>query len=333
MGNPAEWLETVRKCEYLPEQDIKKLCEMVKELLMEESNIQPVQSPVTVCGDIHGQFYDLLELFRVGGDIENTNYIFMGDFVDRGYFSLETFTLLMTLKAKYPNKITLLRGNHESRQITQVYGFYDECQAKYGNANVWKYCCSVFDYLTLAATHFHPYLTRNRSQIIDGSILCVHGGLSPDIKALDQIRTIHRLQEIPHEGSFCDLMWSDPEEIDTWAVSPRGAGWLFGGKVTSEFNYINGLNLVARAHQLVQEGYKYHFPDDELVTVWSAPNYCYRCGNVASIMEVRDVNDVTERDFKIFDAVPDQDRFTPYNARSGLGLTSRHGGSGGQYFL
>ncbi|KAF7720752.1 Protein phosphatase methylesterase 1 [Apophysomyces ossiformis] len=320
MGNPEEWLEIVRKCEYLPEQDIKRLCEMVKELLMEESNIQPVQSPVTVCGDIHGQFYDLLELFRVGGEIQDTNYIFMGDFVDRGYFSLETFTLLMALKARYPNKITLLRGNHESRQITQVYGFYDECQAKYGNANVWKYCCSVFDYLTLAA-------------IIDGSILCVHGGLSPDIKALDQIRTIHRLQEIPHEGSFCDLMWSDPEDIDTWAVSPRGAGWLFGGKVTSEFNHINDLTLIARAHQLVQEGYKYHFPDDELVTVWSAPNYCYRCGNVASIMEVRDVGGFTEKNFKIFNAVPDQERLAPYAGRAGLGLTSKLGGSGGQYFL
>ncbi|CEG66831.1 hypothetical protein G6F70_008131 [Rhizopus microsporus] len=312
MGNPDEWLEKVRECEYLPEQDIKKLCEMVKEILLEESNIQPVRSPVTVCGDIHGQFYDLLELFKVGGDVKDTNYIFMGDYVDRGYFSLETFTLLLVLKAKYPDKITLLRGNHESRQITQVYGFYDECQTKYGNANVWKYCCSVFDYLTLAA-------------IIDGSILCVHGGLSPDIKTLDQMRTIHRLQEIPHEGSFCDLMWSDPEDIDMWAVSPRGAGWLFGAKVTSEFNHINGLTLIARAHQLVQEGYKYMFPKDELVTVWSAPNYCYRCGNVASIMEVSDQG----TKFKIFDAVPDQDRFIPLRN----GFNSKMTGTGGQYFV
>ncbi|KAF9406234.1 Serine/threonine-protein phosphatase 6 catalytic subunit, partial [Podila epigama] len=191
MPGPDEWLETVRQCQPLPELEIKKLCEMVKELLMEESNIQPVRSPVTVCGDIHGQFYDLMELFRVGGEIPETNYIFMGDFVDRGFNSLETFTLLMVLKAR-----------------------------------------------------------RVSDKIVDGRVLCVHGGLSPDVRTLDQIRTIQRCQEIPHEGAFCDLMWSDPDDIDGWGVSPRGAGWLFGAKVTSEFNHVNGLNLIARAHQL-----------------------------------------------------------------------------------
>ena len=243
-----KWIEKCRRCEYLTEDELKRLCDYVKEILVEESNVQPVSAPVTVCGDIHGQFHDLLRLFETGGEVPLTSYIFMGDFVDRGYNSLEVFTMLMLLKARFPAHITLLRGNHESRQITQVYGFYDECQRKYGNANAWRYCTEVFDYLTLSA-------------LIDGRVLCVHGGLSPDIRTLDQIRTIDRVCEIPHEGPFCDLMWSDPEDIETWAISPRGAGWLFGRKVTAEFNQVNGLELICRAHQLVQEGLKYMFPD------------------------------------------------------------------------
>jgi len=207
---------------------------------------------------------------------------------------LETFTRLLTLKAKYPNKITLLRGNHESRQITQVYGFYDECMTKYGNVNAWKYCCNVFDLLTVAA-------------IIDEKILCVHGGLSPDIKTLDQIRKLERNQEIPHKGAFCDLVWSDPDEVDAWATSPRGAGYLFGAKVTNEFIQINALTLICRAHQLVHEGYKYMF-DDKLVTVWSAPNYCYRCGNIASILECTTTEKIEP---KLFSAVPDSERVIP----------------------
>jgi serine/threonine-protein phosphatase 6 catalytic subunit len=115
--------------------------------------------------------------------------------------------------------------------------------------------------------------------------------------------------EIPHEGPFCDLMWSDPEEIETWAMSPRGAGWLFGSKVTSEFNHINDIELIARAHQLVMDGFKYWFKDQNLVTVWSAPNYCYRCGNVASILNI---NDKLERSFDIFHAVSESSRAIPY---------------------
>jgi len=281
-----KWIESIRKCELLPELDLKHLCEYVQELMLEESTVHPVSSPVTICGDIHGQFHDLLELFRTGGECPATSYIFMGDFVDRGYNSVETMTLLLLLKARYPHRITLLRGNHERRQITQVYGFYDECQRKYGNANPWKYCTELFDWCPLAA-------------VVDGRVLCVHGGLSPELRTIDQMRLIDRKQEIPHEGAFCDLMWSDPDDIETWAVSPRGAGWLFGSKVTSEFAEINGLELICRAHQLVQEGYKYMF-NDTLVTVWSAPNYCYRCGNVAAILQL---DDQLNRNYQIFKEV------------------------------
>ncbi|XP_046555159.1 serine/threonine-protein phosphatase 6 catalytic subunit [Haliotis rubra] len=294
MADVDKWIEVAKQCKYLPENDLKKLCDMVCELLLEESNVQPVSTPVTVCGDIHGQFYDLMELFQTGGQMPDTNYIFMGDFVDRGYYSLETFTLLLTLKAKWPDKIVLLRGNHESRQITQIYGFYDECQTKYGNANAWRYCCRVFDLLTISA-------------IIDECILCVHGGLSPDIKTIDQIRTIERNQEIPHKGPLCNLVWSDPEDVDTWAMSPRGAGWLFGAKVTNEFVHINNLKLICRAHQLVHEGYKYMF-DEKLVTVWSAPNYCYRCGNIAAVLSFSNPD---TKEAKLFRAVPDNERVIP----------------------
>jgi len=282
-GDLDEWIATVRKCELISEIDLKHLCEYVQEIMLEESTVQPVSSPVTICGDIHGQFHDLLELFRNGGECPFTSYIFMGDFVDRGHNSVETMTMLLLLKARYPHRITLLRGNHESRQITQVYGFYDECQRKYGNANPWKYVTELFDWCPLAA-------------VVDGAVLCVHGGLSPDVRTIDQMRMIDRKMEIPHEGAFCDLMWSDPDDIETWAVSPRGAGWLFGSQVTSEFNALNGLELICRAHQLVQEGYKYMFSEG-LVTVWSAPNYCYRCGNVAAILQL---DESLQRNFLIF---------------------------------
>lgn len=297
-GDPEldEWLHRLRsKHEILPERQLKVACQKLKEILIEENNVHPVQLPVVICGDIHGQFFDLLELFNIGGQVPDKSYIFMGDFVDRGYNSVETFQLLLLLKIRWPASMTLLRGNHESRQITQVYGFYDECLKKYGNANPWKYCTELFDYLTLSA-------------IVENSIFCVHGGLSPDIKLLDQIRTINRVQEIPHEGAFGDLVWSDPDDTESWAVSPRGAGWLFGERPTRHFSRLNGLELIARAHQLVQEGYKYMFHETVasrdaaglLVTVWSAPNYCYRCGNVASIL---DIDDQGQRQFRIFKEV------------------------------
>jgi diadenosine tetraphosphatase ApaH/serine/threonine PP2A family protein phosphatase len=286
-----------------------------------------------------------------------------GDFVDRGFYSLESFLLLLCLKVRYPDRITLIRGNHESRQITTVYGFYDECLRKYGSANVWRYCCEVFDYLALgalvqgAATDLEPSdssfadpsatqasisseeqaeweieILNSTGQIVNrfprqrqqseysqlsnapsspgqspsasgppgtgasgsskgstgnqgGAVLCVHGGLSPLIDSIDKIRLLDRKQEVPHEGAMCDLLWSDPDEIDGWGLSPRGAGFLFGADIVKCFNHKNDLSLICRAHQLVMEGFKEMF-DSSIVTVWSAPNYCYRCGNVAAILEL-----------------------------------------------
>ncbi|GJN28746.1 hypothetical protein PR202_gb16908 [Eleusine coracana subsp. coracana] len=202
-------IEQLKRCEPLTEAEVKALCLKAMEILVEESNVQRVDAPVTICGDIHGQFYDMKELFKVGGDCPKTNYLFLGDFVDRGFYSVETFLLLLALKnfiqssvilklvqqkllaccpvkqpaslvatkllwmVRYPDRITLIRGNHESRQITQVYGFYDECLRKYGSVNVWRYCTDIFDYLSLSA-------------LIENKIFSVHGGLSPAITTLDQ---------------------------------------------------------------------------------------------------------------------------------------------------
>ncbi|CAK9437832.1 uncharacterized protein LODBEIA_P22100 [Lodderomyces beijingensis] len=267
-----QWIEKLSKCEPLSEQDVKKLCEMAVEVLQKEENVQPVHVPVTICGDVHGQFHDLMELFKIGGPCPDTNYLFMGDYVDRGYYSVETVSYLVCMKVRFPNRITILRGNHESRQITQVYGFYDECLRKYGSATVWKVFTDLFDYFPITA-------------LVDNKVFCLHGGLSPMIETIDQVRELNRIQEVPHEGPMCDLLWSDPDDRGGWGISPRGAGFTFGQDISEQFNHTNNLSLIARAHQLVMDGFSWSHQEN-VVTIFSAPNYCYRCGNQAAIMEV-----------------------------------------------
>jgi serine/threonine-protein phosphatase 2A catalytic subunit len=169
------WLSKLQQGTPLTESEVRTLTDLARERFLLESNVQPVPAPVTICGDIHGQWHDLMELFRIGGAAPDTNYLFMGDYVDRGYYSVETVSLLVCLKVRYPDRVYILRGNHESRQITQVYGFYDECVRKYGSANVWKLFTDLFDYFPLTA-------------VVDNAIFCLHGGLSPSIDTLEYVR-------------------------------------------------------------------------------------------------------------------------------------------------
>lgn len=288
-------IEKALACQILDPLSTRVLCERLKLVLARECNVKPVPVPVTVVGDVHGQVFDVLELFKIGGPVPDTNYLFLGDYVDRGPFSVETITLLSLLKLRHPDRITLLRGNHESRQITQVYGFYNECQRKFGTTLVWQYFTDLFDYLPITA-------------LVGGSILAVHGGLSPSIHHLDQIRILDRFAEIPHDGPLADLMWSDPDPEKTgFSVSPRGAGYVFGHEVTGKFLHLNSLAHIVRAHQLCMCGYQVLF-DDCLSTVWSAPNYCYRFGNTASILEIAD--DVS-RFFNVFGPAPESERQRP----------------------
>lgn len=290
IGNLDRYIADLMNCKPLPEADVRFLCDKAKEILLEESNVQPVRAPVTVCGDIHGQFHDLIELFNMGGKSPETNYLFMGDYVDRGFHSVECVTLLFALKVRFKDRITILRGNHESRQITQVYGFYDECCRKYGNPNIWKFFTELFDYLPLTA-------------VVENQYFCLHGGLSPSIDTLDQIRHLDRVQEVPPEGSMCDLLWSDPDDRNGWGISPRGAGYTFGQDISEQYNHNNGLKMICRAHQLVMDGYTLTH-DKNVATIFSAPNYCYRCGNQAAIMEV---DEKLRTCFIQFDPSPKQD--------------------------
>lgn len=281
--------------EPIEERELMCIYRMAQEVLFEEGTLLNLTLPITICGDIHGQFYDLLKLFEISGDPSTTRYLFLGDYVDRGYYSIETFALLIAYKVKYPTTFFMIRGNHECRTVNKVYGFYDEIVQRFGHAGPWKLCNEVFDMLPMAA-------------IISNAIYCVHGGLSPEIKLADQVALFERRNELPPSGPLSDIVWSDPEEIQGWGRNQRGAGCLFGVRPVAEFCHNNQIELVARAHQLMQEGYHYHYNGTQCVTVWSAPNYMYRVGNQASVMKI---DSDRKRKFLIFEAVPDEQRRRP----------------------
>lgn len=267
----------------LPEPAVKRLCELAQSILEEEPNVRSIASPVVVVGDIHGQFQDLLEILATMGSAPERNYVFLGDFVDRGNQSLETIQLLVALKIRFPSQVTLLRGNHECRAVSQVFGFYDEIISKYGSPLVWAHFTELFDYLPLGC-------------LIDGKIFCTHGGLSPALTALDDIKLLDRVGEVEHDGLITDLLWSDPCEEYGWGMSPRGAGYLFGPDVSQKFNHQNGLQLVCRAHQVVMEGYEW-MHDKNVATVFSAPNYGGRMGNQGAAMSIDETLECTFRQF------------------------------------
>jgi diadenosine tetraphosphatase ApaH/serine/threonine PP2A family protein phosphatase len=272
------------------------------EVLRFEPNILYLHSPISVCGDIHGQMLDLFKLFEVSGsDFESQQYLFLGDYVDRGYSSLKTFLYLGFLKLKYFDRFFMLRGNHESRQVNQMYGLYNECVQLYGHPGIWYILNEVFDLLPVAA-------------VIDCRIFCVHGGLSPNVKFVEQILPLERKREIDH-GTIADLTWSDPDNVSNFSPGPRGIGYLFGAKHSKMFLRNNRLGssegprenpnhgFIARSHQLAPDGYSW-LHDDSLVIVWSAPNYSYKSGNQASVMKV---DPVAPLEFRIFDKDPVSD--------------------------
>ena len=268
-------ISLLRKAKYPTEEQVRFVCAKGSEILSKLPNIVTVQPPVTVCGDTHGQLFDLFELFSIGGECPDTNYLFLGDYVDRGYYSLETFLLLLSLKIRYPNRMTLLRGNHESRQTTQAYGFYEEVMRKYKNSDVWDLINSVFDLLPLCA-------------IIGGKIFCVHGGISRDMQTLDDIKNLSRPLDIPEKGFIADLLWADPSaDFNGFQESERGTSFTFGSDAAEDFLEKYDFDLITRAHQVVQDGYEFPFyPQQSVVTVFSASNYCGEFGNKGAMLRI-----------------------------------------------
>lgn len=188
-------------------------------------------------GDVHGQFHDLIRLFDIGGYPPTVSYLFLGDYVDRGKQSLETICLLLAYKLRYPDKIYLLRGNHEDAKINRVYGFYDECKRRF-NVRLWRTFADCFNCLPIAA-------------IIGEKIFCMHGGLSPELTSPAQIADVERPTDIPDYGLLCDLLWSDPDATTKgWGNSDRGVSCTFGPDKLTQFLKKNNLDLICRGHQV-----------------------------------------------------------------------------------
>ena len=256
----------------LAEAEIKFLITKTKKILLSQPIFLELESPITVAGDIHGQYPDLLKLFEIGGFPPEKNYIFMGDYVDRGKQSIECICLLLCYKIKYDENFFILRGNHESGSINRIYGFFDECKRRY-NVKLWKCFVDLFNCLPIAAS-------------IDDKIFIVHGGLSPELKTLEQLQKIMRPTDVPEEGLLCDILWSDPDEnAGGWGQNDRGVSVTFNEKVLKNFLEKNDLDLLCRAHQVVEDGYEF-FGNRSCITVFSAPNYCGEFDNSGAIMDV-----------------------------------------------
>lgn len=283
----------------IPEPLILLIISVASSIIAKEPILVELSSPIYVCGDLHGQYYDLINIFHLCPPLngrfigkqsidkkakieqgeEMYKFLFLGDYVDRGARSIEVMVTLMALKIIMPSHITLLRGNHEDEQIMLLYGFFDECKRRY-SIRLFKTFTNLFRVLPVAAT-------------INGSIFCVHGGISSELKAISNIPD-PRPFNVPHSGAMCDLLWADPEDdlpLDCdFSPSPRRISFVFSERALAKFLHDNNLSFVCRAHQVVEEGFRF-FPTDtkrHLLTIFSATNYCNEFGNRGGILKVNE---------------------------------------------
>lgn len=253
--------------------EIESLLLLAKDAFFRQSSLVEIKPPVVVCGDIHGQFSDLLRIFAHHGFPPAANYLFLGDYVDRGPQSMETILLLLCYKVKYPNQFFLLRGNHETENINRVYGFYAEVARRYKTDVLWYKFQQAFNWMPSCA-------------LIGGRILCMHGGLSPSLNNLDELRNLPR-PLVPQQNTLSfDLLWADPSLFNQgWQPNNRGASYTFGQDIVAKYCRTLDIDLIVRAHQVVQDGYEF-FANRRLVTLFSAPHYAGQFDNAAATMSV-----------------------------------------------
>ncbi|CEP64776.1 protein-serine/threonine phosphatase LALA0_S13e02740g [Lachancea lanzarotensis] len=251
---------------------VQVICSRARELFLDQPSLLRLQAPIKIVGDVHGQFTDLMRILRLSGVPPNSSYLFLGDYVDRGKQSLETMLLLLCYKIKFPDRFFMLRGNHESANVTKMYGFYDECKRRL-SSKTWKVFVDVFNSLPLAA-------------VVQDKIFCVHGGISPHLRELRQIERVARPTDIPEEGLITDLLWSDPDpQKSDWSTNDRGVSVTFGKRNVLDFCSRFNFDLVIRGHMVVEDGYEF-FARKKFVTVFSAPNYCGEFQNWGAVMSV-----------------------------------------------
>lgn len=271
-----------------------RLIKQAGDIFRQEPNIVKVNRPVTIVGDIHGQFYDLLTILTAGGEPSKTKYLFLGDYVDRGQFQSECLFLLFALKMKYPNNIHLIRGNHETRQMTKSFQFRLECKKKYKSTTFYNACMETFDALPISA-------------LVDNRFLCMHGGLSPNIRTLSDIENLDRFHETPSSGPLCDLIWSDPredfdqitdEQPDFVENNVRGCAYFFSYYACRDFLLRNKLLSIIRGHEVQKDGVRFFRKSSRtkfpvLISLFSAPNYCDTYNNIAAILKLGDDQQLT----------------------------------------
>jgi serine/threonine-protein phosphatase PP1 catalytic subunit len=253
----------------------------VTPILSEDRVLLHLPAPIVIVGDIHGQFTDLLRYFKLAGNLGERPWLFLGDYVDRGYNSLEVITFLFCAKILFPEKVFLLRGNHETREQSEIGGFKTECIDRFGDVNglcAWSSFLAAFNHLPLAA-------------VVGKRLFCVHGGISEDLPNVADMEADPRFRrplDNLKQGPVLDLLWADPSKTELlFAPSERGVGSTFGADAVADFLCENNMDVIVRAHEVAMAGYEFPFdPDRSVLTVFSCPNYAHECSNSGAILLV-----------------------------------------------